>query len=427
MKTRSLAQATMVAILFSTAFAPFAHPQTVTARPTTASPTAIASISGTGFRAHEAVDIYFDAADLALAVTNVDGAFSSIQIRLPARAVPGLHWITCVGRFSGIAAQTPFTVQTNWPMFHHDLQRKGYDSVENVLSASNVAGMDLLWKFTTGNMVSSPAVVNGVVYVGSDDFNVYALNASTGSKLWQFATGGAVESSPAVANGIVYVGSDDNYVHALNASTGAKLWQFATPGPVISSPAVANGVVYVGSYDNNGGGPEGHVYALNASTGAKLWQFTTHDWVTSSPAVANGVVYVASWDKNIYALNAGNGFKLWQFSTGALAQSSPAVANGVVYVGSGDNNVYALNASTGAELWQFTTGGSILTGFHLSSPAVAEGVVYVGSYDGNVYAFGLPAGMAATAPGRPDPKTLIPNLGLQVSQPAASLPAAAEE
>jgi outer membrane protein assembly factor BamB len=59
-------------------------------------------------------------------------------------------------------------------------------------------------------------VANGVVYVGSDDHNVYALNASTGALLWQYTTGGAVESSPAVANGVVYTGSDDGSVYAFS-------------------------------------------------------------------------------------------------------------------------------------------------------------------------------------------------------------------
>ena len=61
---------------------------------------------------------------------------------------------------------------------------------------------------------SSPAVANGVVYVGSDDGNVYALNASTGAKLWSYTTGSYVDSSPAVANGVVYVGSSDGNVYA---------------------------------------------------------------------------------------------------------------------------------------------------------------------------------------------------------------------
>jgi outer membrane protein assembly factor BamB len=90
-----------------------------------------------------------------------------------------------------------------------------------------------------------------VVYVGSNDGNVYALNGATGTQLWSFTTGGTVGSSPAVANGVVYVGSSDGNVYALNAATGTRLWSFATGGSVGSSPAVANGVVYVGSSDGN--------------------------------------------------------------------------------------------------------------------------------------------------------------------------------
>ena len=56
-------------------------------------------------------------------------------------------------------------------------------------------------------MYSSPTVANGVVYVGSEDDNVYALNANTGTKVWSYTTGNLCILSPTVANGIVYVGS----------------------------------------------------------------------------------------------------------------------------------------------------------------------------------------------------------------------------
>jgi outer membrane protein assembly factor BamB len=62
--------------------------------------------------------------------------------------------------------------------------------------------------------MSSPAVANGVVYVGSEDGNMYALNAATGAKEWSYTTGNSVISSPAVANGVVYVGSNDQRVYA---------------------------------------------------------------------------------------------------------------------------------------------------------------------------------------------------------------------
>ncbi|MER5911896.1 PQQ-binding-like beta-propeller repeat protein, partial [Streptomyces sp. NPDC001982] len=72
------------------------------------------------------------------------------------------------------------------------------------------------WAFPTGSAVSSsPTVADGVVYVGSDDNNLYAVDARTGKKRWAFPTGSAVSSSPTVADGVVYVGSDDNNLYAV--------------------------------------------------------------------------------------------------------------------------------------------------------------------------------------------------------------------
>ena len=59
-----------------------------------------------------------------------------------------------------------------------------------------------------------PAVADGVVYVGADDGNLYALAAATGSQLWVYSTGSAIQSSPAVADGRVYIGSDNGYEYA---------------------------------------------------------------------------------------------------------------------------------------------------------------------------------------------------------------------
>ena len=352
--------------------------------PGTGPPTGTVTVSGAGFGAFEAVDVYFDTTDQALASASGTGTFAGITVQVPASAAPGTHYITAVARHSGFSAQAPVTVSTSWAQFHYSGKHKGSNPYENVLSPATVSGIDEDWSFTTGGGIdlSSPAVANGAVYIGSEDDNVYALSAATGAKLWNFITGASIRfSSPAVANGTVYIGSEDDNVYALNASTGAKLWSFTTGGSVESSPTVANGVVYVGSLDGN-------VYALNASTGAKLWSFTTGGNVYSSPAVANGVVYVGSADANVYALNAATGAKLWSFTTGAsIVFSSPAVANGVVYVGSQDGNVYALNAATGAELWSFTTGEH-----RPLFPAVANGVVYVGSEDGNVYALNAATG-----------------------------------
>jgi outer membrane protein assembly factor BamB len=234
---------------------------------------------------------------------------------------------------------------------------------------------NLAWKYTTGDIVSSsPAVANGKVYVGSQDSNVYCLDASTGNLAWKYTTGGWVVSSPAVNDGKVYIGSRDLNVYCLDASTGNLAWKYTTDNYVQSSPAVANGKVYVGSQGN------GNVYCLDASTGNLAWKYTTGDIVFSSPAVVDGKVYVGSRDSNVYCLDASTGNLAWKYTTGDIVSSSPAVANGKVYVGSQDSNVYCLDASNGAFIWKYTTGFAVD-----ACPAVADGKVYVGSGDGNVY------------------------------------------
>lgn len=98
-----------------------------------------------------------------------------------------------------------------------------------------------------------------------------------------------------MANEVVYVGSDDHNVYALNAKTGALLW--SQPFSIrTSSPAVANGVVYIG------GSSVDDMYALNASTGAQLWSYKVSSYMNSSPTVVNGMVYASTnYPARLYA------------------------------------------------------------------------------------------------------------------------------
>src|SRR6476659_6256628 len=126
-------------------------------------------------------------------------------------------------------------------------------------------------------------------------FNPETAAPSALAVRWTSTLGGPAESTPAVVDGTVYVGDDGGIVHALNAATGAPIWTFKTGGPVASSPAVDDGIVYVGSNDGN-------VYALAAGSGAPVWSFTTGGAVTGSPNVVGGVVYFGSGDAKVYAL-----------------------------------------------------------------------------------------------------------------------------
>ena len=366
----------------------------ITVAPGSGPPTTMVKVTGSGFDVEEAVDVYWDTIDLALAATNATGKFSA-TIKVPKDAEPGGHWITAVGRVSGKAKKRTFTVRTNWAQFRNGRLHKGFNPYENVLNPETVGGLALAWVAPTASFItySSPAVANGAVYVGSYDGKLYAFNAADGRAKTGFpvTTGDSIFSSPAVAGGWVYVGSEDHKLYAFNAATGRARTGFPVPtgGYIVSSPAVTNDVVYVGSYDCK-------LYAFNTATGRAKTGFpvTTGGYIVSSPAVANGVVYVGSADGKLYAFNAFTGAAKTGFpvSTGDAILSSTAVANGVVYVGSSDGNLYAFSIVNGDLLWTAAIGG-----YNYSSLAVADGTIYAGRWEKNLYAYNLDAWFETSA------------------------------
>jgi len=279
------------------------------------------------------------------------------------------------------------------------------DATHSGVYASTVtkSAPTLKWKFSAkGKVISSPVVVDGVVYVGSANGALYAVDAESGQQKWGFPTGGRIVSSPAVAAGVVYVTSYDGNLYAVDAATGKEKWHFKTKGErrfaapgihgvlpatermpdpfdfFMSSPAVVDGVVFFGSGDTN-------IYAVDAATGKERWHHKTGDVVHASPAVEDGTVFVGSWDSWFYALDAKTGKQKWKFKTGedketynqVGIQSSAAVVDGVVYFGCRDSFVYALDAKTGAKKWAYSNNGSWVN----TSPAVSGGLVFFGTAD----------------------------------------------
>ncbi|HII98396.1 MAG TPA: PQQ-binding-like beta-propeller repeat protein [Methanoregula sp.] len=307
-----------------------------------------------------------------------DGGYSAIQHPVHVYASGGIYSVSLNASNSEgsdtLTKSSYLTINSSGPsmMYRADPRHTGtYDD-------GGTRPTDILnWTFETDNSVSNtPAIVGGVVYTGSGDGKMYALDADTGIEYWNFSVFSLNESySPAVTEGRVYFGSTDGKVYALNASTGNKVWEFMAGESVNSDVTIRDGILYTGS------GTPDRIYALNAHDGTERWHFNAAGNVATSPAVADGIVYAGSNDGKMYALHATNGTLLWANTTGDFVHSSPSVVNGTVYFGSFDNTFYALNAMTGLELWHFTAGD-----FGRSSPAVADGIVYVGNRDGNLYA-----------------------------------------
>ena len=327
----------------------------------------------------------------------------------------GAHAATATPELAAVA---------NGGIYKGNLQRTGHYGTSGV---PTLAGER--WAFKTGGSInSSPVEVDGVVYAGSDDGNLYALNADSGRLRWKYNAGGGISSSPTISDGRVIFGSDSGDIYGLDAVTGVELWKFKTGSGVVASPSVANGMVLCGSKDgymyalniakgqklwvHKAEGPistsvalagetafygdaEGYLYSVDAKTGSVRWKYEGESAVVSTPAVVGGVVYFGNQSGRLIALNAVNGTEKWGFKLGTGGDSSrspsvtgsPAISGGSIYLGGEDGILYAVSATSGQQIWQFRTGGVIR-----SAPSVAGNLIYIGSEDGNLYAIDTATG-----------------------------------
>jgi len=275
----------------------------------------------------------------------------------------------------------------SWSMWRNDSENSGSGQ-------SGPTELNLRWNFTTGGgVVSTPVIVEGRVYVGSQDKNIYCIDARDGGLLWNFMTGARIKSSPAVVNGKLYVGPDDGYVYCLDAKNGRLVWKtyaggyieahFKAVTGIRSSPIVVDDRVYVGSLDAN-------LYCFDANSGDVVWSYGTGGYITSSPAVSNGVVYITSKEASsgvLYKIDAADGTLIWKCDIpyvivadrGTDLQVSPTVGDGMVFVAANKQNYYGVNAETGEIEWIYVTteGTEGIGGYLVASMAYHDGELYI--------------------------------------------------
>jgi outer membrane protein assembly factor BamB len=350
------------------------------------------TIGGTGFPPDAAVDIYIDLTHVAVAVPGTDGSFADVTVSVPASGQPGRHFVTAVSRQGGVSAQVSFLVRADWPQFHRTPSHQGYNARENVLSEMNVSDLDVRWRGRTDdNVVSSPAVADGVVYVGSLDGHLYAFpEEGCGGEcdpLWTGLVDGPIQGSPAVNRGAAFVTAQDR-LYAFDA-TGCGVpvcpaeWT-ARVGPVDASPTVAGGSVFVQNRD-------GTLFAVDAdgcesSECFPLWRsFSSGTSSLASPAVAGGIVYTVSGSRIRAFPVSGCDFPICnhEWTTPPLggsmfgAVSTPSVSGGQVFVTSVTGRLFAFPAAgCEASLCNYSWHGVMGIASEADAPAIGNGFVY---------------------------------------------------
>jgi len=136
---------------------------------------------------------------------------------------------------------------------------------------------------------STPAIDTGRIFVTTRDKTTVALDLGTGHEIWTYPVGGS--ASPAVADGVVYIGSDDGGVYAIDAAKGGDpIWLFASGSANVRAPVVAGDQLFFTAGAT--------ITCLDRATGAAVWRYPVGADITTEPIVLDG--YLFAGDKDGY-------------------------------------------------------------------------------------------------------------------------------
>ena len=183
----------------------------------------------------------------------------------------------------------------DWPMFRGNPQSTG------VAAAELPESLEELWRFQVplGSFESTPAIVDGVVYLTDFDGTLIALDLASGQKKWEVETGLGFSGSPSVFDGRIYVGDLAGEFYCFDSS-GKKIWQFSASAEINSSANFFQDKVLIGSQD-------AMLYCLNAKTGEQVWQFNANDQIQCSPTVVGDRCFLAGCDAKMHVIDLNQG------------------------------------------------------------------------------------------------------------------------
>ncbi|AMW33279.1 PQQ-binding-like beta-propeller repeat protein [Fervidobacterium islandicum] len=178
----------------------------------------------------------------------------------------------------------------------------------------------------------SPIITEDSIYVLLPPGELYRFSMD-GEKIWKTDMG-TVTTAPVISeDGIIYVGSNDKSLYAVNSEDGSVIWKFGTDSELTVTPALdKDGRIYFGSGKR--------FYCLDKDKNV-LWEFSTKSEISSPPTITDDYIYFGCKNGDFYSLRTdGTVDWYYKFLTGVYAK--PAVSKtGTVYVPCSDGSVYA--------------------------------------------------------------------------------------
>jgi outer membrane protein assembly factor BamB len=309
---------------------------------------------------------------------------------------------------------------------------------------SPVVNVSAVWQTQLSDAVNvTPIVLDGRVFVATADGTIHAIDAATGSKIWQLQPdngrlwdaslrvaegqvcagleGGLItcvgaadgqplwttelgieaQSRPALVDGVLYVpttwvgtATPNDYegeavLFALDAATGDILWQAATENYILRRPIVAGNLVITGGADVAAEGQSSgdynspnRIYAFDKASGAVVWVHESDDGLLRWLIASENVVAFAGRSEIVQAISLDDGEPVWNFGPSYWMQF-PVLADGVFYMGTGDERFHALDAADGSRLWETSIDLDSLN--QIGKPLIAGDTIWLNAVTGDIY------------------------------------------
>ena len=245
------------------------------------------------------------------------------------------------------------------------------------------------WDSRTSALIAGgPSAGMNKIFLGTENGDIFALDAETGAIVWQVKIKGEVITPPAFDSGILVVNTASGILKALDASTGEELWKVEQDVPAltlrgISSPVIASGGVLVGTGKGVLGvyildkGQAGWTTEVGEATGSTELQRVID--VDAAPVVFGDKVYAISARGNLVAIELKSGRILWKRQYSSYRQI--AVYRNDIFITNTRGHVYALNRLNGIERWSNVE----LNNRSVTGPAIVDQYIVVGDYEGYLH------------------------------------------
>lgn len=196
-----------------------------------------------------------------------------------------------------------------------------------------------VFKVPGGPVMATPAVNKNLTFVSGCDSKLHAVDVRNGQQAFEIEIGGQTGATPALRDGMIYVGTMSNQVLAIDIAKKDVKWVFESPRgqPFFASAALTDKLVIAGSRDKR-------IYALNRTTGKPVWSFVTEGRIEGSPVIVGSRVYAGSMDEHLYVIDLNKGTEIQRIKLDSPVTGSIAVAGGRLLVGVQSGTIYCFGA-----------------------------------------------------------------------------------